>query len=102
MNHSLGETLRMRQSTGLLAGDRPPPDPPRATSNTHCAELACSTGLLKLCALSDFSARTRAAAGMVEELPASPQVLRRDDVSLLRADETVFNAMADFIETQSA
>jgi hypothetical protein len=57
---------------------------------------------LKLCALSDFSARTRAAAGMVEELPASPQVLRRDDVSLLRADETVFNAMADFIETQSA
>ena len=32
---------------------------------------------------------------MVEELPASPQVLRRDDVSLLRADETVFNAMVD-------
>ena len=33
---------------------------------------------------------------MVEELPGFiPQVLRRDDVSLLRADETVFNAMVD-------
>ena len=33
------------------------------------------------------------AAGMVEELPGFiPQVLRRDDVSVLRADETVFNA----------
>jgi hypothetical protein len=33
------------------------------------------------------------AAGMVEELPGFiPQVLRRDDVSLLRAEETVFNA----------
>lgn len=32
---------------------------------------------------------------MVEELPGFiPQVLRRDDVSLLRADETVFNAMS--------
>ena len=31
--------------------------------------------------------RLRVAAGMVEE-----QVLRRDDVSLLRAYETVFNA----------
>jgi hypothetical protein len=31
--------------------------------------------------------------GMVEELPGFiPQVLRRDDVSVLRADETVFNA----------
>ncbi|WP_326546480.1 phage integrase N-terminal SAM-like domain-containing protein [Mycolicibacterium sp. ND9-15] len=36
------------------------------------------------------------AADMVEELPGFiPQVLRRDDVSLLRADETVFNAMVD-------
>ena len=36
----------------------------------------------------------REAAGMAEELPGFiPQVLRRDDVSLLRADETVFNAM---------
>jgi integrase/recombinase XerD len=33
------------------------------------------------------------AAGMFEELPGFiPQVLRRDDVSLLRAYETVFNA----------
>jgi hypothetical protein len=33
------------------------------------------------------------AAGMAEEMPGFiPQVLRRDDVSLLRADETVFNA----------
>ena len=39
---------------------------------------------------------SRAAAGMAEELPGFiPQVLRRDDVSLLRADETVFNAMVD-------
>jgi hypothetical protein len=31
---------------------------------------------------------------MVDKLPGFvPQVLRRDDVSLLRADETVFNAM---------
>jgi hypothetical protein len=33
---------------------------------------------------------------MAEELPGLiPQVLRLDDVSLLRADETVFNAMVD-------
>jgi integrase/recombinase XerD len=33
---------------------------------------------------------------MAEELPGFiPQVLRLDDVSLLRADETVFNAMVD-------
>jgi integrase/recombinase XerD len=33
---------------------------------------------------------------MVEELPGFiPQVVRSDDVSLLRADETVFNAMVD-------
>jgi len=33
----------------------------------------------------------RAAARMAEELPGFiPQVLRPDDVSLLRADETVF------------
>lgn len=33
---------------------------------------------------------------MVEEVPGFiPQVLRRNDVSLLRADETVFNAMID-------
>ena len=36
----------------------------------------------------------RAAVGMADELPGFiPQVLRLDDVSLLRADETVFNAM---------
>lgn len=33
---------------------------------------------------------------MAEELPGFiPRVLRLDDVSLLRADETVFNAMVD-------
>ena len=33
---------------------------------------------------------------MVEELPGFvPQVLRRDDASLLQADETVFTAMVD-------
>src|ERR1700722_13934587 len=33
---------------------------------------------------------------MIEELPGFiPQVMRRDDVSLLRADETVLNAMVD-------
>ena len=33
---------------------------------------------------------------MAEELPGFiPHVLRADDVSLLRADETVFNAMLD-------
>jgi integrase/recombinase XerD len=33
---------------------------------------------------------------MGEELPGFiPRVLRREDVSLLRADETVFNAMLD-------
>ena len=33
---------------------------------------------------------------MVDELPGFiPDVLRLDDVSLLRADETVFNAMVD-------
>jgi hypothetical protein len=33
---------------------------------------------------------------MVEELPGFiPQVLRRDDVSLLRADEAVLKAMVD-------
>ena len=38
----------------------------------------------------------RVAAGMAEDLPGFiPQVLRRDDVSLLRADETVFTAMVD-------
>jgi len=38
----------------------------------------------------------RAAAGMAKELPGFiPHVLRVDDVSLLRADETVFNAMVD-------
>jgi integrase/recombinase XerD len=38
----------------------------------------------------------RAADGMTGDLPGFiPQVLRLDDVSLLRADETVFNAMVD-------
>jgi integrase/recombinase XerD len=38
----------------------------------------------------------RAAARMAEQLPGfMPQVLRLDDVSRLRADETVFNAMVD-------
>jgi integrase/recombinase XerD len=38
----------------------------------------------------------RAVAHMAEERPGFiPQVLRLDDVSLLRADETVFNAMVD-------
>jgi integrase/recombinase XerD len=38
----------------------------------------------------------RAADGMTDDLPGFiPQVLRLDDVSLLRADETVFNAMVD-------
>lgn len=33
---------------------------------------------------------------MAEELPGFiPHILRADDVSLLRADETVFNAMVD-------
>jgi hypothetical protein len=33
---------------------------------------------------------------MAEELPGFiPEVLRLDDVSLLRADETVLNAMGD-------
>jgi integrase/recombinase XerD len=37
-----------------------------------------------------------AAVSMAEELPGFiPRVLRLDDVSLLRADETVFNAMVD-------
>jgi hypothetical protein len=37
-----------------------------------------------------------AADGMTGDLPGFiPQVLRLDDVSLLRADETVFNAMVD-------
>ena len=36
------------------------------------------------------------ACGVAEELPGFiPRVLRLDDVSLLRADETVFNAMVD-------
>jgi integrase/recombinase XerD len=36
------------------------------------------------------------AADMADGLPGFiPQVLRRDSVSLLRADETVFNAMVD-------
>ena len=40
---------------------------------------------------------------MVEELPGFiPQVLRRDDVSLLRADETVFSAMVDGWRAQSS
>ena len=38
----------------------------------------------------------RAAADMADELPGFiPRVLRLDDVSLLRADETVFTAMVD-------
>jgi hypothetical protein len=45
----------------------------------------------------------RAAAGMVDELPGFiPQLLRRDDVSLLRADETVFSAMVDGWRAQSS
>jgi hypothetical protein len=37
-----------------------------------------------------------AAAGIAEDLPGFlPHVLRLDDVSLLRAEETVFNAMVD-------
>jgi hypothetical protein len=33
---------------------------------------------------------------MGEELPGFiPRILRRDDISLLRADETVFNAMIE-------
>jgi hypothetical protein len=33
---------------------------------------------------------------MAEELPGFiPRILRADDVSLLRADETVFDAMVD-------
>jgi integrase/recombinase XerD len=40
--------------------------------------------------------RLRTATGVAEELPGFiPRVLRLDDVSLLRADETVFNAMVD-------
>lgn len=38
---------------------------------------------------------------MADELPGFiPQVLRRDGVSLLRADETVFNAMVDVWRAQ--
>jgi integrase/recombinase XerD len=41
-------------------------------------------------------ARLRTATGVGEELPGFiPRVLRFDDVSLLRTDETVFNAMVD-------
>ena len=40
--------------------------------------------------------RLRTATVVAEELPGFiPRVLRLDDVSLLRADETVFNAMVD-------
>jgi hypothetical protein len=38
----------------------------------------------------------RVAARMAEDLPGFiPHVLRLDDISLLRADETVLNAMVD-------
>jgi hypothetical protein len=41
------------------------------------------------------------ATGVAEELPGFiPRVLRLDDVSLLRADETVFNAMVDGCRAQ--
>ena len=41
-------------------------------------------------------ARLRMATGVAEELPGFiPRVLRFDDVSLLRTDETVFNAMVE-------
>ena len=83
----LGETLRMPQSAGLLIGDRPPTLPlPVLAAIRHCDELACGAGLLKRRAGLAVD-QASGGAGMVEELRGFiPQVLRRHDVSLLRAD----------------
>src|SRR4051794_462649 len=84
--------------------DRPPTRvtlPHTLTALRHCDELICGAGTLVTAptvvhrALWRRQDRSRAGADMADgQLPGFiPQVARRDDVSLPRADETVFNAM---------